>query len=310
MRNRSTGFIYVVCLFALTFAFCENSRAQDLEPGSLSAVPIGGNFAIASTGYSSGNILLDNSIPVEDLKAQINSFGLGYASSFKLFNKVSKFDVVLPYALADFNALVEGEAAQASRNGLGDPLLRFSIILLGVEPLKPADFFKSEPSKFKLGASFRVQVPLGQYDPTKLLNLGTNRWSFKVGLAGSYTIKNKLIFEMHLNSWLFTDNNNYNDGNTQSQSPLLGSQLHSTYVFKPGVWLAVSVGRVFGGNIEINGVDQDITTNNGRYGLAGAYRINKNHSLKAAFTNGFITRSGADFHTVILVYQFMWFNKK
>ena len=309
MNFGSKRHILTVFTLVLSFSFCLVVTAQDLEPGSLSAVPIGGNFAVASTGYSSGNILLDNSIPVEDLKAQINSFGLGYATSFKLFNKVSKFDVVLPYAIADFSAILEGEPAQATKNGLGDPLLRYSIIFLGLDPLKPVDFFKAKPTKFKLGASFRVQVPLGQYDPSKLINLGTNRWSFKAGLAGSYTIKNKLIFELHLNSWLFTDNSDYNGGNIQSQSPLVGSQLHSTYVFKPGVWVALSIGRVFGGNIAINGIDQDATTNNGRYGLAAAYRINKKHSLKASFTNGFITRSGTDFHTLILVYQFMWFNK-
>lgn len=33
-------------------------QSQDLEPGLLSAMPIGGNFAIVSYGYSSGNILL------------------------------------------------------------------------------------------------------------------------------------------------------------------------------------------------------------------------------------------------------------
>ena len=298
----------VVCV-ALTLSFVLSSFAQDLEPGSLSSIPIGGHFAIGATGYSSGNILLDNSLPVEDLQAQINTLSLAYATSFKLFNKVSKFDVVLPYAFADFSAIVEGQPAQANKNGLGDPLLRYSIILIGLKPMKPAEFFKAEQSKFKLGASIRVQVPLGQYDSSKVINLGTNRWSFKAGLAGSYSIKNKLIFELHLNSWLFTDNNDFNGGNVQKQQPLVGSQFHTTYVFKPGIWVAASIGRVFGGQVSLNGVEQDVQTNNGRYGLAFAYRINKKHSLKTTFTNGFITRSGTDFHTLIIAYQFMWFNK-
>ncbi len=49
--------------FAIFIAF--TSSSQDLEPRSLSSIPIGVNFAIASYGCSSGNILLDNSLPIE-----------------------------------------------------------------------------------------------------------------------------------------------------------------------------------------------------------------------------------------------------
>ncbi len=86
-------------------------------------------------------------------------------------------------------------------------------------------------------------------------------------------------------------------------------QLHATYIFKPGVWLAISTGKTFGGKTELNGIEQDVTQNNSRFGLAFAYRINKNKALKIAYTNGFITRNGADFNTLILAYQFMWFDK-
>ena len=43
------------------------SNAQDLEPRFLSAMPTGGNFAIVSYGYSTGNILVDNSLPTEEI---------------------------------------------------------------------------------------------------------------------------------------------------------------------------------------------------------------------------------------------------
>lgn len=176
----------VVCFIVLGCTL--NSSAQDLEPRSLSSIPTGGNFAIASYGYSSGNILVDNSLPVEDLNARLNNFVFAYARSFKLFNKLAKFDVIVPYSFGSFTGVVSQIDSSTSRRGLADPMLRFSMILIGAKPLTPGEFMKQEQKKFKLGASVRLRVPMGQYDNTKFINLGANRLGVRLGLAGSYLI--------------------------------------------------------------------------------------------------------------------------
>ncbi|MCF6297954.1 MAG: transporter, partial [Flavobacteriaceae bacterium] len=224
------------------------------------------------------------------------------------FNKLAKFDVILPYSTGNYNALVNEEKTSVTRNGFADPLFRLSLLLVGVKPLKPQDYFKQMQKRFKLGVVFRLRAPLGNYNSSQLLNIGSNRWSFKTGIAGSYTFK-RVVLEGHLNSWFFTTNNDFFNGNINKQKALFGVQVHATYIFKPGIWLALSTGKTFGGKTEINGVEQDVTQNNSRFGLAFAYRINKNNGLKIAYTNGFITRSGADFNTLVLAYQFMWFDK-
>jgi hypothetical protein len=104
----------VACLFIIQL------QAQDLEPRLLSPIPTGGNFAIASYGYSLGNILLDNSLPIEDLNASINSLILAYARSFKLFNKLAKFDAIVPYAFGTYDAIVNSVDTSATRSGFGD----------------------------------------------------------------------------------------------------------------------------------------------------------------------------------------------
>ncbi len=284
-------------------------HAQDLEPGYMSALPIGGNIAIVSTGFSHGNILLDNTLPVEGLEAKMFNVVMGYFRSFKLFNRLTKIDVVIPFAYADFNALVEGVPQSATRTGLGDPMFRFSMILIGVKPLKPQEYFKQEQQKFKLGVAFRIKAPLGQYNPAKLINLGANRWVLKTGIGASYTIKKKLVFEAQLNGMFFGVNDDFFGGNRSEQEPMLEGQFHATYIFKPGVWFAASFGAIDGGLIKVNG-EEKTSTNNNRYGLTFAYRIKKQHSLKAAYSNGFITRSGTDFDTYLIGYQFLWFDKK
>jgi len=306
VKNRIIGILFIVHVLLIH----KNVQSQDLEPGFLSVMPMGGNFAIASYIYSAGNILLDNTLPIEDLNAKLNNSGIGYVRSFKMFNRLAKFDVVMPFSLGKYNALAEGEEISVTRNGFGDPSFRISLIIIGVKPLKPKEYFKEEPKNFKLGIVFRFKAPIGNYDSEKLLNTGTNRWTFRTGIAGSYTFRKKIVLEGHLNSWFFTENSEFFGENTSKQKALFGSQLHITYIFKPGVWAALSTGRTFGGNTVMNGIEQDVTQNNTRFGLAFGYRLNRNNGLKVAFTNGFITRGGADFTTFVLAYQFMWFDKK
>ena len=306
MKIKSVNILVV--LFVGLF-FTNESNAQDLEPRFLSAIPTGGNFAIASYGYSSGNILLDNSLPIEDLEAKLNSAVFGYARSFKLFNKLTKFDVIAPYSFGTFTGTVSDIDSSTTRNGFGDPLIRLSMILIGAKPLGVSEFMKYEQKKFNLGVTVRLRLPLGQYDPTKLLNLGANRWAIKTGLAASYTIRKKLILEGHLNSWFFTENKEFWNGNSIRQKPLLSSQLHVTYVFKPGIWVAASIGRTAMGETIVNDIEKNDLQNNSRYGAAFAYRFNKHNALKIGFSSGVSTRYGANFTTVLLAYQFMWFDK-
>lgn len=272
-------------------------------------MPIDGNIAIASYGLTQGDVVLDNSLPIEDLDARLNLFAAGYFRSFSLFNRLTKFDVVVPYAYGHFNGKVEDEPRSVLRNGLGDPSLRLSMLLIGSGPMKPQEYYKSVQKNFKLGIAMRVNVPLGQYNPEKLINLGTNRWALRTALAGSYTLMNKLVLEAHFTSWFYGDNDEFLVDSTSSQEPLFGGQIHATYIFKPGVWLAGSIGGVNGGVVKIDGEEKPAQNNN-RYGLAFAYRVSKHSSLKLAWTNALITTFGGDFNSLLLAYQFIWFDKK
>ena len=62
--------------------------------------------------------------------------------------------------------------------GFGDPAFRFSMNFVGAPALTAAEF-KDYRQDLILGASLRIIVPLGQYDDTKLVNIGSNRWSLK-----------------------------------------------------------------------------------------------------------------------------------
>lgn len=286
------------------------TQAQELEPRLMSAVPTGGRFFIASYAHTQGNILLNNALPLKDLKTKMNNFVLAYAGSFKLFNKLAKFDVIVPYAFAEFNGKVNNVDSTGFKNGFGDSYARLSVILIGDKPVPISQYGKVVPKKFSLGVYSRLSIPMGQYDPTKFLNLGTNRWAGKFGLVGSQSVTRKLIFELHLLGWVFGDNKNFFNGNVVSQSPMFMAQLHTIYIFKPGIWTSISFGKSNWGTTQVNGVEQNNKQDNSNFGASFSYRVAKNHSLKVAYTSGLSTRYGADFDTFILAYSFLWFKKK
>ena len=86
------------------------------------------------------------------------------------------------------------------------------MLLYGAPALSLEEFRDYEPDVI-IGTSLEVTAPLGQYNSDKLLNIGTNRWSFKpeVGISktlGSWTL------ELATGVRFYTDKNNFLDGRT------------------------------------------------------------------------------------------------
>ena len=77
---------------------------------------------------------------------------------------------------------VLGERESTYRSGLFDSVVRVSVNLVGGPAMSLPEMRKWQ-QKTLLGVSLKVTAPTGQYDPTKLINLGTNRWAFKPELG-------------------------------------------------------------------------------------------------------------------------------
>jgi len=71
-----------------------------------------------------------------------------------------------------------------TRSGLADARFKLSVNLRGNPAMSPREF-AAAPRHTIVGASLTLTAPAGQYYETKLINLGTNRWSFKpeVGIS-------------------------------------------------------------------------------------------------------------------------------
>src|ERR1700758_2580950 len=126
----------------------------------------------------------------------------------------------LPYGVGNFHGTVVGADTNAYRSGRLDSSVRLSMNLKGGPAMDLREFRKWQ-QKTLLGVSLKAVVPTGQYDPTKLINDGANRWAFKpeVGLSRRW---GHWVVDGYGALWLFTTNsrNQFSPGmNTQKQHP-------------------------------------------------------------------------------------------
>lgn len=276
--------------------------AQDLEPRAYSPGPVGANFLIAGYGYTWGDVLLDPSLPIEDVSTKINTAVLGYSRSFGLLGRQASAAVLLPCFSGKVDGLVVGESRKVTRDGLGDPRLRLAMNLLGGPALTPAEFAEREPTT-TLGTSLVVIAPLGEYDSEKLVNIGANRWAFKpeIGLSQPY---GHWSFDVYGGVWVYTENHDFFGGQRREQDPIWTTQIHGSYTILPRLWLAVDGTFYEGGRTTVDGTRGDDRQENSRVGLTLARQ-----SLKIPWSRGATVRQGGDFNTVGIALQAFWFDR-
>jgi len=285
-------------------ALAPRAAAQELEPRLWSNLPVGANFLGVGYGFSSGNILLDPSLPVEDADAEVNSVSVRYLRAIGVGGLSGAFDVLVPLSSGTWEGIVNGQPAKTSRHGMGDPRIRFMVNFLGAPALRRPEFAKFR-AKTIAGASLQIILPLGEYIPSKLINLGSNRYTLCPQIGFSHAFE-RLAFEVTGTAWFFTDNDDFFGGSTLEQDPLYALQTHVFYTFKPGLWVGLDAGVADGGQSFVDGEPSSSIEQNTRYGATLSIPIDRRQGFKVSVSTGLATRIGADFTTYAIGYQYMW----
>jgi hypothetical protein len=272
---------------------CVSASAQDLEPQSYSDTPPRMHFV--STGYvhSDGNVLFDASVPASDVQAQIDSLSVIYGATATIFGRAGSFAFAVPYVWADVRGNVGDTSGAAVRSGPGDLRVRVGMNLL------------REQTRPRLGASLVIIAPTGQYDSSKLINIGSNRWSFKPEIGLALPLQRWLL-ETSLAAWFYTDNNDFFGGKRRQQESIAAVQAHVSYAFRPGWWISASSTYYRGGRTTVGGVENDDVQGNSRAGIALSAPLTAHQSLKLMWSTGVSTRFGGDFDTWGLFWQYAW----
>jgi Putative MetA-pathway of phenol degradation len=281
-----------------------DANAQEAEPRSYTNTPVGLNFLIAGYVYAQGKMAFDPDSAIADTKFHSNTEVLAYVRSFDVGGQSAKFDVIVPASSFSARGIVNGQPREREISGLGDPRFRVSFNLFGAPALSVKNFANYKQDLI-VGVSLQVSVPLGQYDDSKLINLGSNRWSFKpeLGISKAW---GPWTFELAPSVTFFSNNTDFVGGNTFAQAPFYAVQGHILYTFQSGVWMALDGVYFAGGRTALNGVKSDNEQANTRAGFTLALPIDTHNSLKLSASTGITTRTGSEFSAVGVAWQYRW----
>jgi len=296
----------VLVLFLLAAA--APVEAQSFDPRSFVNTPVGINFLIVGYGYSSGNVLFDPAITIEDADLTVQGPTGGYARALDLWGASGKVDGALGGACTDGTATYDGEPISRHVCGLTDPTVHMSVNFIGAPALTLSQY-PGYKQNILVGAGLRITAPLGQYDPSRLVNIGTNRWSFKPELGVSKQT-GRFTFEFLGAVTFFTENPDFFGGHELTQTPLWSGQLNAIFTSRSGIWGGVGGLYYAGGENSIDGGPPSTPQENTRIGAVLVFPLGKTNSIKAHWSSGASTRTGTDFNTFMVNWIHLWGGKR
>ena len=278
--------------------------AQDIEPRAYSNAPVGVNFLIAGYAYTRGGVSFDTSLPLSNPELTTSSAVVAYARVLDLLGKSAKFDVIAPLTSLSGSADFDGNPLRRDISGLADPKFRLSVNFFGAPALSLKEFAGFEQDLI-VGASLQVSAPVGQYDESRMVNLGTNRWSFKPELGVSKAL-GRWTLEGAAAVTLYTDNEDFYQGKTRSQDPLYSLQGHAIYGFRSGVWGALDGTYFAGGRTTLDDTLSNDLQQNWRVGATLAFPLDARNSLKVYGSTGVSARTGNSYDLFGMAWQYRW----
>jgi hypothetical protein len=308
-------FFKLVLSTAITAGSLQAISAQDLAPRAYVITPLHFNAITLTYSFYDGSINYNGTLPASGATGTYSVPIFSYYHAFSFFGRSANVVASLPYAIGSFQGTAFGAEQHLYRSGLLDSAFRISVNLKGGPAMAPKEFVKWK-QKVLLGVSLKVTAPTGQYDPTKLINWGTNRWSFKPEFGYSQRWGHWVV-DGYVGVWFFTTNQDFWSRNSfypgtrsQSQNPIGALEGHLSYDFKPRLWASLDGNYWFGGSTSVNGVPNPLTReSNSRLGGTVAIPITKHQSLKFSYSNGTYIRFGGNYQNVSAAWQYSWIGK-
>ena len=305
LKNLCGWSLCVFLIVALPF-LC---LAQELEPRRWSHLPTGANFAGAGYVYTEADISFDPILRIEDGKMELHTWAVKYIRTFELFEKSARIGLAQAYQRGRWHGLVDGVPKSVRRGGLSDSVMRFAVNLYGAPPLKGKEFAEYRAKVHDetiIGTALEVQLPTGEYQDGKLINLGTNRYTFRPQFGVVHN-RGKWSMELTGSVYLYTDNKDFFDGNKLESDPFYTLQTHLVYNFRPGLWASAGAGYGYGGEDSVNGENKGDTKENIGWVFSFGYPITPYFGVKVAYLGIRSQKSiGQDSDSIGVAFSAFW----
>jgi Putative MetA-pathway of phenol degradation len=314
IRSRRLQVIVLAALLLLAWGV-RPGCAQDLTPRAYVIAPVGTNAVILQSSELDGSLQFNGSVPIADARASVNLPALSYYRSFDLLGRTASLTASVPYGTGHFTGTVAEAPRSADLRGFLDSSLRASVNLIGGPAMRLREFAGWRQGTL-LGVSLKIVAPTGQYDPTRLLNWGSNRWAFRPEIGYSQRWGHWLL-DAYASIWFFTRNpeffshNDYYPGaRSRSEAPVSAFEMHVSYDFRPRLWVSFDANFWRGGRISLNGIPNPATNQkSSRVGLTASVPLTGHQSVKLSFSDGAYARYGGNYRSISLGWQYAWISK-
>lgn len=180
--------------------------------------------------------------------------------------------------------------------------------------MEPQQFAKWKQKRI-LGTSLKFVAPTGQYDPTKMVNWGINRWALKPELGYSQRWGN-WVLDGYGGVWFYAANSAYFNipkPKPQNQAPVGSFEGHLSYDFanmfgyKLRGWVSLDGNLWFGGTASMYGVPNPNTRQTAsRIGGTISVPYSKHQSMKLSYSGGTYDRFGGNYQNLQVAWQYSW----
>jgi len=279
--------------------------AQFTDPHNYDNTPTGTNQLECVYAYGHGNSSIDTSLIVTGASVSLNQGSIGYTHYFGLAHHIFWVKASLPFV--GLSGSVAGTNIHSSITGVGDSSYEVAALLKGGPALSVAQFESYKPTT-TVGISLVITAPSGLYNSNKLLNLGSDRWSFKPEIAISHPFgrEQKWEAEGHANASFFTDNTSYHGVEILRQQPLPGLEGHVSYSFIDSLWASLDVRYSFRGTTFVNGLNQNNAQQNFSLGSEVSVSLNPRNSLVFEFDKALVHQNGPAVAGFAVKYNYTW----
>ena len=288
----------------LLIALAPAALSQELTPRAYWPAPKGTKFVLAGYAYSTGDVVTDPTLPLVGVDSTIQQGVVAYQQTISLAGRTSNIQLEVPYTDGSTDGIFQGNPVNREVSGIGDVSATISFNLMGAPSMTREEFqaFRKNPSPI-LATSLKVVAPTGEYEPDKLINVGTNRWAAKLKLGYLRPMPAKWVLEMAAGVWVFEDNDEFL-GVTREQQPVVALDLNVVKRFRPGFWGSIDANYYLGGRTTVDGDKNADFQRNSRLGFSLAYPFAGSHAIKLSFSAGVVTESEDDYNTVLLNYLY------
>lgn len=201
--------------------------------------------------------------------------------------------------------------------GFSDGFVGFKLGLINQPALNVKEYAAYEHKTFSMTSYTRIWYS-GSYDKNEELNLGSNRFTFELGLPMNIYLNKKnpkraTWLEVYPAIHLYTANNNptaITMSSKTEQLPLFSLENHLSHNFTGKLWASLDLRYQYGGELKADGVKQDNQINALGGGATVGYQIIPPLALHLSYGDVFNNPSNVEAKMFKVTLQFSYVNLK